>query len=46
MVVGAARWLLGRADSKVCPRCGETVRRRAAVCRFCNYSFPDVPPPA
>ncbi|MBI2325636.1 MAG: hypothetical protein HYU87_11845 [Chloroflexi bacterium] len=41
----AVSWAYERADSKVCPQCGETVRRRAAICRFCKYTFPDVPPP-
>ncbi len=39
------QWAYGRVDSQVCPQCGETVRRRAAICRFCRYGFPDVPPP-
>lgn len=26
-------------DEKVCPRCAETVKSAAAVCRFCNYEF-------
>lgn len=36
---------LGRIGSKTCPQCGETVRKKAAICRFCRYVFPDVPPP-
>jgi rubredoxin len=27
------------ADSKVCPRCAETVRSAAFVCRFCGHEF-------
>ena len=27
------------ADSKVCPRCAETVKAAARVCRFCGYNF-------
>ena len=26
-------------DTKVCPRCAETVRRAAKVCRFCGNEF-------
>jgi hypothetical protein len=26
-------------DSKVCPRCAETVKRAAQVCRFCGHEF-------
>jgi hypothetical protein len=27
------------AEEKVCPRCAETVKAAALVCRFCNYQF-------
>jgi Uncharacterised protein family UPF0547 len=27
------------SDEKVCPRCAETVKSAAQVCRFCGYSF-------
>jgi hypothetical protein len=27
------------AESKVCPRCAETVKNAAAVCRFCGHEF-------
>ena len=26
-------------DEKTCPKCAETVKRAAEVCRFCRYSF-------
>jgi hypothetical protein len=26
-------------DEKRCPRCAETVKKQAAVCRFCQYNF-------
>ncbi|MGD0189537.1 MAG: superinfection immunity protein [Rhizomicrobium sp.] len=25
--------------TKICPRCAETVKAAATVCRFCNYEF-------
>ena len=28
-------------DTKVCPRCAETVKSAALVCRFCGYEFGD-----
>ena len=34
------------ADSKVCPRCAETVRNAAFVCRFCGHEFAADDPPA
>jgi tRNA(Ile2) C34 agmatinyltransferase TiaS len=27
-------------NTKVCPRCAETVKSAAKVCRFCGYEFP------
>ncbi|SIO39906.1 Uncharacterised protein family UPF0547 [Burkholderia sp. GAS332] len=35
-------------QTKVCPRCAETVKAAAMVCRFCNHEFDPatVPPPA
>lgn len=32
------------ADSRVCPKCAETVKRAAKVCRFCGYELPEPPP--
>ncbi len=29
----------GAGGEKVCPRCAETVKAAALVCRFCNYDF-------
>lgn len=29
----------GVEDNKECPRCAETVRMRAKVCRYCGYDF-------
>jgi hypothetical protein len=26
-------------DTKECPRCAETVKAKAKICRFCNYEF-------
>lgn len=34
------------ADTKTCPRCAETVKRAAAVCRFCGHEFGAPPPVA
>lgn len=27
------------ADGKICPRCAETVREQATICRFCGHDF-------
>ncbi|MFG1414062.1 zinc ribbon domain-containing protein [Xanthobacter sp. VTT E-85241] len=27
------------SNSKTCPKCAETIKRAARVCRFCGYSF-------
>lgn len=35
----AATSVAASADDKPCPRCAETVKRAAAVCRFCQYDF-------
>lgn len=37
--LAAADAALDPAETKVCPRCAETVRRAAAICRFCGYTF-------
>src|SRR5712692_2191655 len=28
---------------KTCPRCGESAKKKAVVCRFCEYSFEETP---
>jgi hypothetical protein len=30
-------------EEKVCPRCAETVKGAALVCRFCGHEFPQPP---
>src|SRR3954465_8540737 len=30
---------LAPSDEKICPRCAETVKAGAKVCRYCNYEF-------
>lgn len=27
------------SDTKECPRCGETIKTKAKICRFCQYSY-------
>jgi uncharacterized paraquat-inducible protein A len=31
-------------DTYPCPRCAETIKKAAKVCRFCNHEFPPEPP--
>jgi len=37
--------LSGNRPGKECPICGEVVRTKALICRFCGYVFPPPPPP-
>jgi len=29
------------ADSKTCPKCAESIKKAARVCRFCGHPFPE-----
>jgi len=31
-------------DEKICPRCAETIKRAAVVCRYCGHEFDEIPP--
>jgi predicted amidophosphoribosyltransferase len=33
------------SDTKTCPRCAETIKKAALVCRFCGNEFPAAEPP-
>jgi ribosomal protein L40E len=35
----AASPTLVEADGKICPRCAETVKSAAVVCRYCGHEF-------
>ncbi len=33
------------ADEKECPKCAETVKYKAKICRFCGHEFDDIEKP-
>ena len=33
-------WALSGEAIKICPRCAESVKLKALVCRFCGHEFP------